>query len=416
MSVSAEIIAVGSELLTPFRQDTNSLFLTEQLNRLGVEVIFKTIVGDNRGHIEETVRLALDRADVILISGGLGPTEDDLTREAVAAALGRELKRDPGLVGELYARFAARRIKMPENNLRQADLVAGAKAIPNPRGSAPGQWIEGTLDGREKIVLLLPGPPVELEPMFLDHCAERLRAKLPQVFIATRVLKVAMVPESQLDSRVAPIYSKQLRVQTTILASPGECQLHLRARAVSQEEAQQLVDDLAEELEDELGDLIFSREGETLEQIVGYYLQMRQATLAVAESCTGGMIGQRITSVSGSSRYFVGGTIVYSNELKTKLAGVPAKLIKAHGAVSREVASALAEGVREKAKARMGLAVTGIAGPTGGTEEKPVGLVFHALADGKKTEVIERKFPGDREMVRRLASQQALDMVRRRLL
>lgn len=416
MSVTAEIIAVGSELLTPFRQDTNSLFLTEHMNRLGVEVIFKTIVGDDRAHIEEATRLALDRADVLLISGGLGPTEDDLTREAVAAALGRELKRDPGLVGELYARFAARRMKMPENNLRQADLVAGARALPNLRGSAPGQWIEGTLDGREKIVLLLPGPPVELQPMFLEQCAERLRAKLPQVFIATRVLKVAMVPESQLDSRVAPIYSKELRVQTTILAAPGECQLHLRARAVSLEEAQQLVDDLAEQLEDELGDLIFSREGETLEQIVGYYLQMRQATLAVAESCTGGMIGERITSVSGSSRYFLGGAIVYSNELKMKLMGVPAKLIKAHGAVSGPVAAALAQGVREKSKARLGLAVTGIAGPTGGSEEKPVGLVFHALADGKKTEVIERKFPGDREMIRRLACQQALDMVRRKLL
>ncbi len=416
MSASAEIIAVGSELLTPFRQDTNSLFLTEQMNRLGVEVTFKTIVGDDRGHIEEAVRMALDRADVVLISGGLGPTEDDLTREAVAAALGRELKRDPGLVGELYARFAARRMKMPENNLRQADLVAGAKPLPNSRGSAPGQWIEGTLDGREKIVVLLPGPPVELRPMYLEQCAERLRAKLPPVFIATRVLKVAMVPESQLDSRVAPIYTKQLQVQTTILAAPGECQLHLRARAVSLQEAQQMVDDLAEELEDELGDLIFSREGETLEQIVGYYLQMRQATLAVAESCTGGMIGERITSVSGSSRYFLGGAIVYSNELKTKLMGVPAKLIKTHGAVSQPVAAALAQGAREKLKARLGLAVTGIAGPTGGTEEKPVGLVFHALADGKKTEVIERKFPGDREMIRRLASQQALDMVRRKLL
>jgi nicotinamide-nucleotide amidase len=416
MGASAEIIAVGSELLTPFRQDTNSLFLTRHLNQLGVEVIFKTIVGDRREHIESAVRLALGRADVAVLMGGLGPTEDDLTREAVAAALGRELKRDPSILGDLYARFAKRRMKMPENNARQADVIAGAVALPNPHGSAPGQWIECAWEGKERVVVLLPGPPNELQPMFEEHCLERLRRKLPAEFLFTRVLRISMVPESQLDARVAPIYTKARGVETTILAAPGECQLHLRARAGSLEAAHARVDELAEKLEDELEELVYSREGESLEQIVGYYLQMRNATLAVAESCTGGLVSQRLTSLSGSSRYFLGGAIVYNNDLKTVFADVSPLLVAEHGAVSREVAAALAEGIRRRAKATLGLAVTGVAGPTGGTEEKPVGLVYHALADGKKTEVAERRFFGDRERIRWWASQQALDMVRRKMM
>ena len=413
---SAEIIAVGSELLTPFRQDTNSLLVTRHLNQLGVEVVFKTIVGDRRDHLESAVRLALGRADIVVLMGGLGPTEDDLTREAVAAALGRELKRNPTILGDLYARFAARRMKMPQNNARQADVIAGAVALPNPNGSAPGQWIECVWENRPRMVMLLPGPPNELQPMFEQHCLERLRSKLPAEFLFTRVLRISMVPESQLDARVAPIYTKALGVETTILAAPGECQLHLRARAGSQEAARAIVDELAEKLEDELDELVYSREGESLEQVVGYYLQMRNATIAVAESCTGGLVGQRLTSLSGSSHFFLGGVIVYTNDLKTAFADVPPLLIAEHGAVSREVAVALADGIRRRTKATLGLAVTGIAGPTGGSEEKPVGLVYCALADGKKTEGVERRFFGDRERIRWWASQQALDMVRRKMM
>ncbi|MGH9601735.1 MAG: competence/damage-inducible protein A [Terriglobales bacterium] len=413
---SAEIIAVGSELLTPFRQDTNSLLLTRHLNQLGVEVVFKTIVGDRREHIESAVRLALGRADVVVLMGGLGPTEDDVTRESVAAALGRGLKRDSRILGDLYARFAARRMKMPENNARQADVIAGAVALPNANGSAPGQWVECTWEDKERVIILLPGPPNELQPMFEEQCIERLRLTLPAEFLFARVLRISMIPESQLDARVAPIYTKARNVETTILAAPGECQLHLRARGRSLEEAQRRVDDLAEKLEDELDELVYSREGESLEQVVGYYLQMRNATIAVAESCTGGLVGQRLTSLSGSSHFFLGGVIVYSNDLKTSLADVPPLLIAEHGAVSREVAVALAEGIRRRTKATLGLAVTGIAGPTGGSEEKPVGLVYHALADGKKTEVAERRFFGDRERIRFWASQQALDMVRRKMM
>ncbi|MBZ5570749.1 MAG: competence/damage-inducible protein A [Acidobacteriia bacterium] len=414
--MNAEIIAIGSEMLTPFRQDTNSLYLTEKLNLLGVEVIFKTIVGDSLAHLTQAASLALSRADIAIFMGGLGPTEDDLTREAVAEALGLELRRDPEVVAWLEQRFAARGWKMAANNLKQADVITGGVVLPNANGSAPGQWISGKYEGREKIVILLPGPPHELKALFEEHCVERLRAKIPLQFIATRELKITGIGESHCDARVAPIYKRFTDVQTTILAGAGEIQLHLRSRAGSLDTAQKRVDELVEKIEEELGDLVFSDNGDSMEQIVGYYLQMRNATLAVAESCTGGLIGQRITSVSGSSRYFVGGAIVYSDQLKTALAGVSAELIKKHGAVSGETAAALAEGIRKRCATTFGLGVTGVAGPTGGTAEKPVGLVFHALASETGTEVVERRFAGDRKRIRWFASQQALDMVRRRLL
>jgi len=414
--VDAEIIAIGSELLTPYRQDTNSLYLTEHLNQLGVEVNFKTVVGDTRAHLVQVAKTALGRADLIIFMGGLGPTEDDLTREAVAAALRLELRRDPELVSALYARFAALRRNMPENNERQCDVIAGAAVLPNEKGTAPGQWIEGDYEGKKKIIMLLPGPPWELKLMFEKQVLGRLRAALPPAFIAARVLKVAMVPESTCDARIAPIYTKYADVQTTILADAGEIQLHLRCRADSLAAAQQRVDALADELENELGDTVFSTAGESLEQIVAYYLMMRGATVSVAESCTGGMIAEHLTSISGSSRYFLGGAVVYSNEMKTSLADVPAPLIAQHGAVSKQVAAALAEGIRSRTHSTLGVSVTGVAGPTGGTEEKPVGLVFHALADGKETEVVERRFVGDRERIRRWAMRQALDLVRRKLM
>ncbi len=414
--MNAEIIAIGSELLTPFRQDTNSLYLTEKLNQLGVEVIFKAIVGDSRANLTGAACQALSRADIVIFMGGLGPTEDDLTREAVADALQLELRRDPEILSSLERRFAARKMKMSPNNAQQADVIAGAVVLPNANGSAPGQWISGKYEGQEKIIILLPGPPHELKALFDEQCMERLRAKLPPQFITTRELKIAMVGESQCDARVAPIYKRYTDVQTTILAGAGEIQLHLKTRAASLATAQQRVDQLATEIEDELGDLVFSDNGDSMEQIVGYYLQMRNATLAVAESCTGGLLAERITSVSGSSRYFLGGAVVYSNQLKSAFAGVPADLIQKHGAVSREVATALAEGIRQRCSATLGVGITGVAGPTGGTPEKPVGLVFHALAGESGTDVVERTFPGDRKRIRWFASQQALDMVRKKLM
>ncbi len=414
--MNAEIIAIGSELLTPFRKDTNSLYLTEKLNQLGVAVKFKTVVGDDRPDLVATAQHAIFRSDIVIFMGGLGPTEDDLTREAVAEALGLELKRDPEVLRKIEERFASFGRKMTPNNEKQADVIAGGVVLPNRSGTAPGQWISGKYEGRERIVILLPGPPLELKPLFDEQCFERLRAKLPPAYIATRVLKVAMLGESAVDARVAPIYKRYPDIQTTILAGAGDVQFNLFKRAESREEAEARVEELAGLIEDELGDALYSSKGESLEQIIGYYLQMRNATLAVAESCTGGMIGGRIASVAGSSRYFLGGAIVYSNELKTKFADVPAGVIAKHGAVSSEVAAAMAEGIREKTGATLGLSVTGIAGPGGGTAEKPVGLVYLAVNGERGTEVVERKFPGDRHRIQMFATQQALDLVRQRLM
>jgi nicotinamide-nucleotide amidase len=414
--VNAEIVAIGSEMLTPFRHDTNSLYLTEKLNQLGVEVIFKTIVGDSLNHLTSAASIAVSRAEVVIFMGGLGPTEDDLTREAVAEALGLRLHRDPAIIVSLEQRFAARGWKMAPNNLKQADVITGATVLPNANGSAPGQWMSGKYEGGERIIMLLPGPPHELKALFEEQCLARLRAKLPPQFIATRELKITGLGESLCDARVAPIYKLYTDVQTTILAGAGEIQLHLKSRATSLEVAQARVDQLVEKIEEELGDLVFSDNGDSMEQIVGYYLQMRNATLAVAESCTGGLVAERLTSISGSSRYFVGGAVVYSNQLKTAFADVSAEMIEKHGAVSREVAGALAEGIRKRSGATLGLGITGVAGPTGGTEAKPVGLVFHALASDGATDIVERTFAGDRKRIRRFASQQALDMVRRKLM
>lgn len=415
--MNAEIIAIGSELLTPYRQDTNSLYLTGKLNELGVEVSFKTIVGDRRADLVSAARIALARVDVVIFMGGLGPTEDDLTRECVAETLGRSMRRHARLVEDLRARFAARGWKMPENNERQADVIEGAEVLENKRGSAPGQFLHIDDENGNAILMLLPGPPHELTAMFEEQCLPRLRELVPKQCIATRELKIAMIGESMADKRAAPIYKAHPEVETTILAgTPGEVQLHLRARANSQQEAHKRVEALASALEQEFDDAIFSSTGESMEQIVGYYLGMRGATLAVAESCTGGLLAERITSVPGSSRYFLGGAVVYDNTLKSGLADVPPLLIAEHGAVSSQVAAALAEGIRSRCKAALGIGITGIAGPGGGSEEKPVGLVFHALADGKQTEVVERKFPGDRDRIRQWATQQTLDMVRRKLM
>ena len=414
--MNAEIIAVGSELLTPFRMDTNSLYLTEQMNQLGVEIIFKSVVGDDLARLAAAAQHALFRSEIVIFSGGLGPTEDDLTREAVAQALGVGLQRDESVLNGIEKRFASRGWKMSANNAKQADVIEGAVVLPNANGTAPGQWISGQFDGRERIVILLPGPPHELKTLFEAECRSRLKEKLPVAHIASRVLKVAMLGESHVDARVSPIYKRFTDVQTTILAGAGEIQLHFKSRAESLEKAQARVDEAADAVEEELDEAVYSRDGQSLEQIIGYWLQMRGATLAVAESCTGGLLGERITSVAGSSRYFAGGAIVYANALKTELAGVPADMIERHGAVSREVAAALAEGIRYRCEATLGVGITGVAGPGGGTAEKPVGLVFHALASDGGTEVVERNFGGDRQRIRWFASTLALDMVRKHLM
>ncbi|HUY80532.1 MAG TPA: competence/damage-inducible protein A [Acidobacteriaceae bacterium] len=414
--MNAEIIAIGSEMLTPWRQDTNSLFVTERLTMVGVSVAFKTIVGDRPKHLVDAISNALRRTDVIVIMGGLGPTEDDLTREAVADVLKIGIKRNHDLIAQMYARAAQRRMTMPRNNEKQADVLDGAELLENLKGSAPGQWLDTVYGAHRKLVLLLPGPPSELKAMFDDECMPRLKAVLPQRFIATRVLKAALIAESQADARIAPIYRPFTDVETTILAHLGDIQVNLMCGKTAMDLAQARVDALASRIEEELDDYIYSSHGESLEQIVLYYLEMKGATLAVAESCTGGMVAERLTSVSGSSRSFYGGAVVYSNELKMEFADVPAELLERHGAVSEQTARALAEGIRKRCRTTLGVGVTGIAGPTGGTEEKPVGLVYISVSDGKTTDILERRFTGDRARVRSYAAQTALDMVRRRLM
>jgi len=411
--MKAEIIAIGSELLTPFRLDTNSLYLTEQLERLGIPVTRKTIVGDDSSDLKEAFRDALARAELVIGIGGLGPTEDDRTREAVAELLQRKLVRNEDAVRMMEQRFRQRGRKMPEVNLRQAMVPEGADWLPNNEGTAPGLWL-ATEQGRT--VVLLPGPPKELRPMFEEHCLPRLRARAPKHAFAHKVLKTVGLAESELEERVAPIYRQYTNPETTILAAPGQVEIHLRATGSDTAEALRRAEELAERLEQALGDYVFTRGPETLEQVVGLYLMMRGATLAVAESCTGGLVAERLTNVPGSSHYFVGGVVCYSEKLKAKLVGVSPALMRRRGEVSAEVAEALAKGVRRRAGAVLGLGVTGIAGPTGGTPDKPVGTVHLALADAHRVKTEKHRFLGDRERVRWQASQAALELVRRKLL
>ena len=416
----AEIIAVGSEMLTPFRQDTNSLYLTAGLNELGVKVAFKTIVGDSLEQLTGAARNALARADLVVFSGGLGPTEDDLTREAAAAALGIELHRDAATIASLYKRFAERSIPMPDNNQKQAEVLEGAVLLENRNGSAPGQFLATMHEGRKRLIVLLPGPPRELKPMFDEQVKPLLAKQLPARFLAKRQLRMALLPESAVDARTSAIYKLYPDVETTILAHAGEIQLHFEAVAGSLEDAQARVNELAERIEREMGDDVFSAHGESLEEVVLLMLGMRHMTLAAAESCTGGWLAQRLTSVANSSRVFEAGIVAYSAEAKTKFLGVPAELTGREGTVSENVARSMAEGIRERTGASMGVSVTGLAGPgTGGPGPdgaKLVGLVYIAVADGQATEVKELRLQGDRERIRWWATMHALEMIRRRLL
>ena len=415
----AEIIAAGSEMLTPFRQDTNSLYLTAQLNDLGVTVAFKTIVGDSLEHLTGAARVALSRADIVLFSGGLGPTEDDLTREAAASALGRQLHRDPSLLTELAKRFAARRMAMPENNLRQTDVIDGATILANANGSAPGQYIDTVVDGHRKIVILLPGPPRELKGMFQEAVLPILAPNLPPRFLAKRQLRMALIPESQVDARTAPIYKQYGDIETTILAGHAEIQLHFLAAKSSLMEAETRIEELSGRVEQEMGDAIFSSGGESLEEIVLLHLGMRHFTLAVAESCTGGLLAERLTAIPNSSLTFAGGAVVYNEAMKTAFCGVPPELFATHGAISAEVATALAEGIRDRAHTSFGIGITGLAGPSGGIgldAEKPIGLVFIAVATPTETQVREIQIPGDRDRIRLWATQHALEMTRQILM
>ncbi|HEX8160279.1 MAG TPA: competence/damage-inducible protein A [Pyrinomonadaceae bacterium] len=410
--LTAEIIAIGSELLTPERTDTNSLWLTAQLNQIGIEVKLKTVVGDDDARLEEAIKDALRRSRVIITTGGLGPTEDDITRKIAGRAMSRRLQLDERVLAGIRAKFMHWGRAMPEINARQAMIVEGAEVLDNPNGSAPGMYVEH--EGRS--VVLLPGPPREMKPMFESLVKPRLAAKAGDVRVVRRMLRVSGLGESAVDEKIAPVYRQFTNPQTTILFNKSEIEIHLTAQAKTEREAELLLDGLAGQIEERLGDAIFAFRGERMEEVVGLRLAVAGFTLATAESCTGGLIAERITEVPGSSVYFREGVVAYSNEAKVRLLGVPSDLIAEYGAVSAPVAEAMADGVRLRADADFGVSVTGIAGPDGGTEDKPVGLVYIALSDDAHTEHRKLLLPGDRQLIRWRASQAALDLLRRRLI
>jgi nicotinamide-nucleotide amidase len=409
---AAEIIAVGSELLTPERTDTNSLWLTARLNEAGVQVMLKTIIGDDEARLEETIRDAVKRSDVVITTGGLGPTEDDVTRQVSGRAIGRELVYHEDIEAHLRERFRAWGREMPDINKRQAWVIKGAEILPNPNGSAVGMMVE--LDG--KLLVVLPGPPRENQPMYFDHVAPKVREMAGEVQVRRRVLRVSGMGESAVDEVIAPIYKAYPDVQTSVLFTKSEIEIHLAATSRTAEEADSVLEEVAGKVAGALGMAAFSTNGETLEEVVGRMLRESGKTLAVAESCTGGLIGMRLTDVPGSSAYFLEGAITYSNEAKIRTLNVPEKTIAEHGAVSSETAEAMASGIKDRANADYGISVTGIAGPNGGSDEKPVGTVFIGYADEDQTRSVKLIFPGDRELIRWRSSQAALDYLRRRML
>jgi nicotinamide-nucleotide amidase len=407
----AEIIAVGSELLTPFRIDTNSLFLTEQLNQLGVDVIRKSVVPDDRRALREAFAKALERADLVIATGGLGPTEDDVTREALADLLERRLLPNAQVLREIRERFARRGRTMTPNNERQALVPEGATVFPNAFGTAPGLWLEA----RGRVVVLLPGPPSELRRIFTEQVRPLVEQRAGERRMAHRLLRVAGMSESNLDHRISAIYKQYEDVETTILATPEGIEIHVTLWSEDAAGAGRVLDELSGRMAMALGEAVFSVNGETLDEVVARELQLSGATIAVAESCTGGMVSARLTTIPGSSIFFLGGIVSYSNQMKASWVGVPAQLIEQHGAVSAEVAIAMAEGVRRSAGATLGVGITGIAGPGGGTPEKPVGTVHFALADAAGAQERLYRFGGDRGRIRHLASQTAMNMIRRYL-
>lgn len=408
----AEILAIGSELMDPLRVETNALHITGRLFDVGVEVGARLVLVDDHILIVSAFRTALDRADLVIATGGLGPTEDDLTREAAAAALGRGLHRDETILEQLRERFARYGRVMAPVNEKQADVIDGASVLANSRGTAPGQKVETG----GKLLYLLPGPPPEMQPMFEKQVLPDVRARAQGAVLRRRILKIASMSESDVEQAVAPVYTTFTNPRTTILGGPGQVELHLIGQGRSEDEAEERVEALAAGIREKLPGRIYSEDGRDLSEVVAGLLRERSLTLAVAESCTGGMLSERLTSLPGSSAYLDRAFVTYSNRSKVELLGVDPRVIEAHGAVSEETARAMAAGARQAAGADIAVAITGIAGPDGGTAEKPVGLVFIALDGAAGTRVRRLLFPGTRERIRHQACQAALEMIRRGLL
>jgi nicotinamide-nucleotide amidase len=406
------IIAVGSELLTPFRVDTNSLFITERLNTVGFDVRLKTVVGDNVEELSALLRQALTWADLVVLTGGLGPTADDITRDAVASLLGLPFDEDEATLARIRERFTRRGMVMQEINRRQAMVPRGATLLENSNGSAPGLWMVH----EKTAIVLLPGPPREMKPMFEAVLRDRIAQLSGGAGLFRRVLKITGRPESEVDARAEPIYGpwtkQEVPISTTILAVLGQIELHLTASAANAEAADRVLGPAVRELQHALGDDVYSVDGSALEEVVGVVLRDRGLKVAVAESCTGGLLTSRLTDVPGSSAYVERSEVCYSNQAKIDSLGVPAALIDQHGAVSEPVARAMAEGIRAKAGTAVGIGVTGIAGPGGGTPDKPVGTVAIAVLAGADARVRTFQFVGAREMVKFQSAQAALNMLR----
>jgi len=411
---SAEIIAVGSELLTPHRLDTNSLFLTERLNDLGIDLRGKTVVGDRRADLADRLRAALARVDLVITTGGLGPTDDDVTREVVSEVLELPLSEEPRILEGIRVRFVQRGLDMPAINRRQAAVPRGAVVLPNVNGTAPGLLIEW----QDRLVVLLPGPPAEMRPM-MDHVDAFLRARLPAARIRRRILRVFDRTESHVEEIAQPIYStwqdRDLPINTTILASSGVIELHLSARGEDVDALDRALDEAVKTLAAALAPAVVSVDGRNLEAIVGDALRGRGWRIAVAESCTAGLMLARLTEVPGSSAWVEGGIVAYANDVKIRQLGVPEAMLTTHGAVSEPVALAMASGVRQRLGTDVGVGITGIAGPAGGTPEKPVGTVVIAVTDGRREDVMTFRFQGDRQTIRARSVSAALDRLRRLL-
>lgn len=409
----AEIIAIGSELLTPQRIDTDSLLVTECLNALGVDVVAKQVIGDDRERLAEAVRAAVRRSDIVILIGGLGPTEDDVTRDAAAAALGRKLVLSLEQESVLISRFRQINRPMAPNNIRQAYLLEGAEAMPNPHGSAPGQFLS-TARGA---LAMLPGPPRELKPMLANELVPRLRPVIPPQAIKVRSFRITGIGESDLDALIAPVYTKYKNPATTLLSSPGDLFVILRAISPTASEADALLREVGNRIADLLGDRVYSENpDEGLEQVVGCMLRKLRAKVATAESCTGGMIASRLTEHDGSSDFFVAGYVTYTDKQKQDVLSVPKQLLDKHTAVSEPVAAAMAEGARQRSGATYAVSSTGYAGPGGGTEYNPAGTVYLGIAGPGGTCVIRTRYGGDRDRVRILATQGGLDLLRKTLM